>query len=369
MEIILKMIIKQLKFYIMKKVSLLFAMIFAVTFVMAQNTSTTTQTGDKQEAYVTQVGSSSAVVTQSTDDNYAQKATINQNGAANIANVNQVETGVGTNRSTYASDSKVTQAGDGNSADIDVFETGGGDKGNLKTTLTQTGNGNTGTQYVNAPGSNSGHTVIAVQNGDNNISTQTTNGGYTLSYSTDQNGTSNIATQTGHGDVYTDARIKQEGMRNKGTQDIYGSNNGYQGAVVMIDQLGEDNTAKQTFTGSGSSHQNNGLITQVGDWNTATQTANGRSLDLQIIQTGDLNEATQTVSGNNYGLVPARGLIKITQTGDDNEATQTADGDGIIGTILQVGNFNTASMSQTGNMHTATITQTGNSNIATVTQN
>nr|WP_319509230.1 hypothetical protein [uncultured Draconibacterium sp.] len=351
----------------MKKLVFLFFIVLVSGLAMGQNTSTTTQLGDNQQADVSQVGSSTSIITQSTDDDYAQKAVVDQNGASNMANINQIETDIGTNQSIFAAFSTVTQTGDENNADIDVFETGGGNKGNLVTSLIQIGNQNSGTQSLNAPGSNSGHNVTAKQVGNNNNSTQITNGGYTLSYQVDQYGSTNNASQTGHGDRYTDARIKQSGERNSGTQDIFGSNNGYSAAVVLIDQFGAGNVATQSFTGTGWSHRNNGEIWQDGTSNNASQIANGRSLDLQINQTGELNEATQNVTGNNYDL--GIGLISATQLGDENEATQTANGDGIVGTIAQTGNYNVATMLQTGNLHSATITQTGNTNTATITQN
>ena len=87
---------------------------------------------------------------------------------------------------------------------------------------------------------------------------------------------------------------------------------------------------------------------------------------MRIRQEGNSNQASQDASGDNYSL--GVGLITTTQTGEENLASQFASGNGILGTILQTGDLNQASMSQTGDLNVATINQLGNGNMAAVTQ-
>ena len=78
----------------MKKVIFLFAIVFAATYAMAQNTATTTQTGDDNSVLVEQVGSNTATVTQTATLLVPAQAgndaeVLQVNGDGNISTVTQ----------------------------------------------------------------------------------------------------------------------------------------------------------------------------------------------------------------------------------------------------------------------------------------
>lgn len=321
----------------MKKLISIFAVLaFSASVVFAQsNEATVDQTGGNQTSSVT------------------------QSGSLNTADVDQFTNNFGPQNST------VLQTGTGNDAVVTQSQTGGGNTGTNYAYIEQVGATNVAFQSETAPNSSSGQNVWGKQIGTSNDLTQIIGGGYTESLKAIQDGIENIAAQYANGS-HTHGEIYQKGDFNEAIQYLTGSNNGYMSSKILIDQLGDDNLASQTFNGSGSSHMNNGEIYQTGNENDAAQIGNGRSLNLQTAQTGNFNEASQNATGNNYGL--GIGLLDIDQLGNDNEASQTAVGDGIWGKIAQTGDLNVASMSQTGDFNWAKITQTGNSNTASVVQ-
>jgi len=310
-----------LNFIIMKKQILLgAALLFAAGIGFAQNTNTTTQTGNLQVADVVQIGSNTAVVTQN-------------------------QAGIGSNTPTYMNKADVWQSGTGNLATILQDELGGGNKGYNDAEIDQLGTNNISLQITYAPGSNSGLDVEAWQEGTGNDVYQYINGGYTDYFYTYQWGNNNKATQLGTGITHNTAKIYQNGRQNEAKQDLFGSNNGYYGGFyanerILIDQIGGKNMATQTFTGIGSSHGNTADIYQNGYYNTASQTGVGRDLYADFNQIGSYNTATSFQTGDLH-------RVFVNQTGEYNQATST----------------------QTGSNHLATITQNGNSNIANNTQN
>ena len=364
----------------MKKLVLFFAAMFVTIFVMAQNTADVTQTGNDQNTVVTQTGAD-------------QHATVTQDGNLNKTIVDQLAeaSSYGPGKQTAT----VTQDGTSNLASIDQNQTGGGDKAENTALIDQIGTNNKAYQTENAPGSNSGQHLTAIQNGTENLSHQLINGGYTDYFWVDQKGKYNVATQTGTGITTNTARIYQDGLRNNAVQTLKGSNNGYYGGFfynekVKIDQTGNDNSAKQIFSGYGSNHGNSAYIGQTGNNNMATETGDGRNVYADIIQNGYRNTATTKQTGSKH-------QIFLNQIGNDNTVRVTQDNDrtgdplgnyadidiegnfnnGVVSSIGYentvdvdvMGNLNRFTVLQTGTGHSATIMQTGNSNVANITQN
>jgi hypothetical protein len=272
----------------MKKLTtLLAAFLFTTGMVFAQtNTATVDQTGDNQVANATQSGATNTVdIDQLSTNTGPQTATALQTGTSNSAVVNQSQTGGGGN----------TPA---NSAYIE-----------------QLGTSNMSTQIQTAPGYNSGQSVWGFQDGTSNELSQTISGGYTNSLRAEQYGTENIANQSANG-PYADGNVYQDGTANVAEQTLTGSNNGYGGAVMLINQLGIENYASQIFAGSGLGHTNNAEIYQDGFDNDAYQDGTGRNLNAVLNQTGDLNMSMQTQTGNGHSSV-------VTQMGDNNSSTIT----------------------------------------------
>ena len=243
-----------------------------------------------------------------------QKATVDQTGNLNVSTVDQYAeaSSYGPGKQTAT----VTQVGTSNLADVDQNQTGGGGKTENTALVDQNGTNNKAYQTENAPSSNSGQHVTAIQDGIDNLSTQTINGGYTDNFLVDQKGTANTATQTGTGVTHNTAKIYQDGTDNTATQTLAGSNNGYYGGIyagerILIDQFGERNIATQVFTGYGSSHGNSADIQQIGDDNTATQNGDGRNIYADFVQDGNDNNASSIQTGEAHKYLLIKSVIKI----------------------------------------------------------
>lgn len=321
----------------MKKVILLFAMVFSVSMAMGQNTATTTQNGDLQESSTTQTGN------------------------LNNATVTQTQDGTPSNSPAYMNKATVVQDGTSNTATVTQDELGGGNKGGNDAIITQNGIGNVSTQTTYAPGFNAGMDVEALQVGDNNTVTQSITGGYTDDFYVEQIGNSNVATQTGTGVTTNTAKIYQDGLSNTATQTLAGSNNGYYGGIyvgerILIDQEGNNNIATQIFTGNGSSHGNSADIHQIGDDNLGMQEGDGRNLYTEFYQEGNNNDAVSLQFGEEQ-------QVFVDQIGDNNEADVWQG----VSYGPKVGNF--ADVNQNGFADWAFVNQQfGNNNSAVVNQ-
>ncbi len=220
----------------MKKVSLIFAVLFACSFAMAQtnNSSSVDQSGKNQEAVVDQVGqnSNASAIVQS-----------NEKNKAFVSQVNSPE------ESGNSTNSYINQSG----------------KRNLATVTQDNNRTNTSSNIAN-------YLLNAVidQSGNDNVATQIqgphSQMGATNAYIT-QSGNSNQAfqIQVRYGNTAT---IVQSGNSNKAAQaqdtkipdDVFGSNN-----TASIFQSGNSNLAEQEQNG----WANNAFIDQSGNGNTA----------------------------------------------------------------------------------------------------
>lgn len=336
----------------MKKLSLLFVVLFAVSFAMAQ-TATTTQTGDNNIADQSQSGGTSnkATVVQNSGSgaNLGHSAIQQQIGDANEASISQ--TGSANTNGTISAEAKQYQRGVSNQAFIQQVK-----GANSYTNQTQDGDGN----YASA---NTGGTNKTTQYQKGNRNTATLGFGLIQASTVFQNqiGDDNTAgiTVTGPGTRHITVRQEQLGYRNKSEIINLRGNDG----LVWIDQWGDDNTAQITYNGS---QKNKFEVLQNGHWNDLDVTFDAdRNHFLGVEQLGDYNHV---------GLKQSNGSsVLITQNGNLNEVKGlSTDSDPDIGTfegttltIDQAGNSNDVLVNSIG---TANVSQTGNFNVTTVSQ-
>lgn len=317
----------------MKKLCLIFIALFAVGFVMAQNTATVSQAGDNGQASVT------------------------QGGTLNVAAVTQVETA--TTLPSGVQKATVKQSGTSNNAIVSQTETGGGGHVTNNAYIEQIGVENTSVQSTYAGHENSGQSVWGYQKGNNNILNQTWQGGYTNSFNASMTGNQNHVIQ-GWNASNSHGYVTILGSDNHATQGLYGNNAGYS-IGIKIDQTGDFNTATQEFRGGAQGHNNVGIINQIHDNNTATQKVNGYDVYAKIDQHGYFNIANQTITGNaNFSSVK---YIEVKQTGNSNIGEQTVAGNSNQTKFTQTGNNNEARTSQIGNLSNVQVLQQGNTNI------
>lgn len=334
----------------MKKLSLVVTAVFAAGFVMAQNAAILSQVGGNQSAIIGQSGANSAVVGQSSDDGMAQKATVSQTGTNSIV-ITQVESGAATaGVSIPVQTATVLQNGAGNSGIIQQNETGSGDKILSSVKLDQVGNSNSSNQSTNAPGNNSGLTVIGIQTGNSNTLTQNISSGYTEYFKAQQEGDANTATQVGSG-TNADGTIYQLGNSNTATQILAGANNGYARNGMLIRQIGNDNISLQDFVGYGYGAGNTGESYQWGNSNYASHLGNGRHFTSIVTQNGDWNSAIVSQNGT-ASPVLVDNSVELYQDLSGNSAVLTQE----------LGSNNRTRLYQTG-AGIAEVLQRGNSNL------
>jgi hypothetical protein len=346
----------------MKKLSFIFAMVFAASFAMAQNTATVTELGNNNAGYVNQLGATNT-------------ATIDQIGNLNNASTSDV----------YASslfgkltDTKgVTQVGDHNTGTITqhnpyVGTTMAGPIAGLN----QTGDWNTAIISQTHNTAWDQEYAWAKQSGDGNMSTQ--NQDYTYAFQSHiwQQGRSlanpgdalttvgNIARTDQEGGYGQNASIWQDGVRNNAYSFQGNAAFGYtQSNLAETTQKGNDNKSTQYQYGS----SNTAKTIQLTNSNTSNLIQNGNQNEMVITQKiGNLNVVNLTQSDEADGYVNQFG---------DNNVLKGLDAD-IIATSLngstlhldQTGSGNTLSLQQT-NGATAIVTQNGITNTSVVIQN
>ncbi|HEX7071241.1 MAG TPA: hypothetical protein VF190_10560, partial [Rhodothermales bacterium] len=327
----------------MKKVLLLAVFALAVTTAYAQQ-AVINQSGGNQTATITQTGSvNEAYVDQFSNNGGQNTALVEQTGASNYANVDQDETG------------------------------GGGNTPGTFATIQQVGDDNGMWQTANSPGYNSGQTMKALQQGNDNIGVQTIASGYTERLTLDQTGHQNNSDQYMAGGGHNYGDVFQWGDRNVSKQEITGTNEGSGADNVLVKQVGNDNQAQQVAAGGGFSQNNNAEIFQNGHGNYANQSGWGTEFFQRITQDGDANSAVTSATGhNNYMNIRMAdgGVLQAAQLGDNNSVTG-AGGPGTEGLML---NGATAQIAQTGDLNSlvlnmnaggnAVVTQLGDANVA-----
>lgn len=367
----------------MKRVFIFTLMFLASVALIAQNTATTTQTGNGNSADIDQTGMNGAVLVQTGDNNTAD---------ADQTGINALEgSQIGNDNDAVVSQSNT--ATDPADANIAIFEQGGGiyngsntgDDNTLSITqdgvrnyaksreyysdnevvIEQLGDDGYATQWIWAAGA--GNVAKQFQDGDRNHSKIAMNG-------LDGNNSA-ISTQTGddnwneigqgwsgraHGS--NTAEVTQTGNNNQVTIDPGLSLPGYTvdlhgmgihqygtGNNAQIEQVGDDNVAGVYQFDAGD---------QAGDYNDAVIVIAGNTNDVLAIQLGDMNEAYVDITGDGND-------VNIDQNGNSNDVgTAAAPADGVV----VIGNSNVVDISQMNDGHSATAYQNGNGNTSTITQ-
>lgn len=368
----------------MKKLSLVFAMVLAVSISMAQNTALVDQKGNNDNAIVKQIGvSNNAKAQQFGNEN---NASVMQTGNSNIGVADQllgdrnkatVVQEIGSNNANlvqgmianYGGLSTINMPASDNVGSItqvsgvrnlgELMQLGNNNNGSVSTT----GNDNKAYLYQGWQGAGDGPAVV----GYNNIASveQIYNGnfgalwqyGHDNKSSLHQDGNSNSA-QIAQGYIYdgqgvavvwnvqgNTSDVKQDGSFNNVRAFQLGDAN-----ILKLNQNGNSNTfGGLPGTGMNTYFQQTGTNNKVAgvyrsnndlyfDINASAEQNNGATLTATSHQTGDYNEI-----GLNQG---AGDIATIKQDGFNNEAVLLQGGGGQNATISQFGNNSTVSVLQ-----------------------
>lgn len=274
----------------MKKLSFVFAMIFAASMAMAQHIDVVNQTGTDNLATVDQgfAGSGTAL-----NGNIAY---VDQIGHRNEADVDQMNNGYGGS----AHWAKVYSDGNDNTGKI-FQENDGGDAlvyqfGNTNwATIFQTGNFKVGTRI------NGAYDAFASQVGNMNVITIDVWGTNATAYASQVGNKNSITQELGQGYgkkvQASDFEALQFGNRNTATQ--YMAGHGFAGGITAVNnygtilQEGNDNTAIQNMTEFGliPAAENYAKATQLGNTNWSEQNQAGTANSSIHSQIGNMNVA------------------------------------------------------------------------------
>lgn len=395
----------------MKKLfAILVAVIFCVGFIYAQNTETTTQTGDYNISTTTQTGNNDAETGQFGDVNEAtisqdgtngqtygtgiiqfgdrNEATLSQDGSGNDAWINQgMQQGFWADYETVDAnwnDASLTQTGNSNFGSLEQYGGSNSVNGN-EAYLTQNGNGNTAYGYEGWAYSGWGETwttshlksynsIINISqiNNDNFVGVWQY-GGNRNDVTISQDGNDNLA-QVAQGFIYTDgaytfshpvyntvdnmAKITQVGDNNFGKLFQLGDNNSFKLSQGNGSSLGYDVTASGLVASRNAYFDQDGNNNQfAGVYKSGNNISFWGSQDAEQINGAKLYAVEEGITGY-YGSF---------QKGDGNIIGLRQYNDNAL--MQQLGNNNTAILWQQGvAVHEATILQDGNSNNADVLQ-
>jgi len=374
----------------------LFAIIIAITFcagfVFAQNTDSTSQTGNSNIANTTQTGHNDAYTTRVGDIN---KATVTQIGT-NYGEIDQLN-------NAYKNVATLSQNGSGNEGWINQGMTAGfwsdyqtvGAKWN-KATMTQTGNSNQGSlEQYGGSNSTNGNVANLTQDGNGNTAygyqgwaysgwgeTYTTSHlqSFNSKVNISQIHNNNYAAVWQYGGNGNNASISQDGNNNSSSivQGSIYNDAPYSFSHPVINTV--NNYAKVAQTGD----NNHGKVMQLGDNNSfKLSQGNGSSVGYDVTQTGlllgrnayfqqdgDNNKFTgEQINGAKLDAASEgiTGYYGSFQKGNGNTINLRQYNDNAL--MQQMGNSNTATLWQGGTaVHNATILQNGNSNSVNVHQ-
>jgi len=341
----------------MKKVTtILAAFLFTAGMAFAQNNSATVdQTGDGNDATVTQEnsGSNIAEVSQEGDDNQIDLTQRNFGSAGSPGH-----------------EADLSQDGDNNEAD--VLSQGG--VGVNTVTLDQIGDYN----YARIDQFWGSNNADVKQDGEENEALVSHRGTFDSDASIEQIGNYNDAyiRDAGQGtgpNENNSASIFQDGDDNTSVIDQFESNNrasswiAGDGNTVTQTQFSDGNTQRVEITGSDNTYT---VTQEVGTGNQlyvnsrgtgpGGNTSQSNNSSFTATQSGAFNLISGSMGGDGNSLT-------ITQTGDDNSVSGglglwdaagfTIDGDSNMASISQMSDGNSAVLSIVGNGNTATISQ------------
>ncbi|MBK3516953.1 hypothetical protein [Carboxylicivirga marina] len=346
----------------MKKVVFLLSMLVCAGLVMAQNSG--------NEADIEQYGSNIAEIEQTGSDNDAD---IIQGSLATPVTNNKVPTNAG----DWKGGAFIEQIGDDNTASItmqgggnngsSIYQDGDDNEGHqdigtsqtigtswdlMGLDLDQIGNNNMATQRtVRSFGSAGVKRMFVIQEGDYNVATQLSVGGYSNNQSITQTGNNNN-NATVSGNVF-DISATTLGnpldlpfKMSNGSTDVSGdytqySNQMFGNAVINVTGDNNNTYQYQEYSVWSVSGRNDAWIDIIGDNNDVVQG-----------QLGEYNDSDIDIDGNGN-------VVTTSQFGDSN----------IIDVDLVGGSTNcVVGIEQTGNSHSATVYQSGASNFAKIIQ-
>jgi len=349
----------------MKKLSFILVALFAVGFIMAQNTATVTEIGASNTGYVNQLGLNN-------------QAIIDQLGSMNIADV--VDNHASTLYPLLTNTKGIIQVGDENEGSIIQHNQFSAATAGPIAGMKQTGDHNTATITQMGNSVWDKEYAWAKQEGDWNksIQNQVNTTGYSHVW---QQGSKQIA-QGGQGNhvqpvsVGNSAETQQIGGMNQNANiwqkgdlnyaKIYQGNPtlGYtENNLAEATQLGDKNSSRQIQLGS----NNIAKTQQLTDENTANYYQNGNAnVVISLQDMGEGNIANLTQSGGAMGDVLQLG-VRNTLKGLDSDIMATSL-DGSKLDLDQIGSFNTLSLQQ-AHGGVAEVTQVGACNNSVVIQN
>ncbi len=337
----------------MKKLAILFAMVFAVSMAMGQdndaiveqygtNIAEIEQIGDLNEGFIYQGASGSAVTNSGSNgaSDWKLGAFITQEGTDNTAEIDM---------NTSDNGAKIDQLGDYNWAkqELNVAHSKTTDWDKMGLDVNQDGNNNWANQKtVLAFGTDAGANMIINQVGDHNVADQLSIGGWGQKMQIEQIGhRNNNPLVSGYSyDVsatgLTDPLALPWAHKPAGVFTQYAYEN--HGETDMYVE-GDDNNTHQ--------YQEYGLFSVSGQ-NDAWMDVVGSRNNIAQGQLGDLNESDIDVNGDDN-------VVTTSQHGDDNWAKIE---------LLAGSNDNVAGIEQSGDLNTASILQSGVTNFAKVIQ-
>ncbi|WP_412069404.1 hypothetical protein [Rubrivirga sp. IMCC43871] len=354
-----------------------------VASASAQNSnSSIAQTGDENDAIVTQNDASTAIISQ-------DEIGLTPADPGNIVRLIQDD-----------SEARVTQSGNSNAAQLDQED-------GASARITQTGAYNWVVDDIDGIGTirpgpgnffdqRDGSSLVADQNGISNTVDGSQRGRDQVA-NVFQDGHFNTATLDQRSRTRSTARIDQIGssvppvdpsgvaiadrQRAEVKQDGRGGHLATisqtsgpstlsppdQGSnLAVIDQDGRDQTAR--ISQVGSDHM--ATVRQSDRDNRATVTQTEADQEALVRQTGRDNLVTIT-QGNTVPLTQVddpNNLVDVLQSGDDNIGRITQDGISLEADLRQSGDDNRSRITQTGDNHEAMVTQSSDGNVSTVTQ-
>lgn len=339
----------------MKKLTFLFAMVFAVSMAMAQsNESTINVSGSSNSADVEQVGEDNINLLNQSSNNVFE---LTQTGDDNYSDLRQAATGENTAYVNQLGDrNRLTRAGralQGSGNLLDLNQTGDDnitrlyqDSRNQFAYIDQVGNSN----EVQVNQDSKGNIADIDQNGNGNFTNILQDNGLSANTAVSNvSGYGNGNETTG--DKWLD--IKQLGSSNWASTTITGDEND-----ADIHQTGDDNYAKYNVTGS---------------FNTMNATQNGFDNDVIIDQDwvalmNNSNKIAVNQTNNSSGAAGNRAYLRMTGSDNDVNFTQNGSWNQIGGKTmfpdLVPGSVATSDMlNYKGDGSTIDIVQSGNQNL------
>lgn len=341
----------------MKKLSLIFIALFAIGFVMAQNTAT-----------INQYGSNIGSVAQSGgDDNHA---TIQQ-GTLSAPVTNNLNQPTGWKEGSY-----IQQIGSSNEASATVLT------GRNGTSIYQLGNSNYATQEIKSSAHETTSLTLmgidAEQIGNDNHATQRT----IMSFGSVgikpmtvyQEGNSNVADQVSVGGYGQIQRIRQIGNNNNNpavslnTFDLTTTTtlaNPLTGLPFIF--TGQNGTATPPMTQYSNQMFGSAIMNVTGNNNNTYQFQ-----EYSVWSLSGRNNVTLNLVGHNNDV--AQGQLgeynnsDLDIEGSGNVVSTSQLGDSNIADVDILGSFNVVGVQQTGDLNSAIVSQTGDSNFTKVVQ-